>query len=280
MNLVDKLQLELKLNLKNAPSENVLIPIDLKFPLSDHTYCFKGKPRYAKDHLITGHNADFMNEALFVEACEVAGKTASLVPEWGESALCWNTYVCCWAASHAKNLPGDFVECGVHTGLLSRAVIHYINFPSTGKKFYLADTFCGIPEDQTTEDERSFFDHIGLDLINHHNKKYYFRDYYEDVKETFKDFNVEIVRGRIPDTLSLIDAEEICYLSIDMNTATPEIEAAEYLWDKLVPGAIVILDDYGWDLHIMQKFAFDGFAKNKSVPILPLPTGQGLIIKP
>jgi len=65
-----------------------------------------------------------------------------------------------------------------------------------------------------------------------------------------------------------------------MNCVIPEIAAAEYFWDKLVPGAAIVLDDYGWIGCEEQKYAFNEFAKRKGVPILCLPTGQGLIIKP
>ena len=65
-----------------------------------------------------------------------------------------------------------------------------------------------------------------------------------------------------------------------MNCAVPEIAAAEYFWDKLVSGAVIVLDDYGWVCHIEQKLAFDEFASRKNVQVLVLPTGQGLIFKP
>jgi hypothetical protein len=64
-----------------------------------------------------------------------------------------------------------------------------------------------------------------------------------------------------------------------MNCVYPEIEAISFFWDKLVPGAIVILDDYNWLSHIEQKRAFDDFACGHGFEILALPTGQGLIIK-
>ncbi len=84
----------------------------------------------------------------------------------------------------------------------------------------------------------------------------------------------------IPDTLPQVKAEKVCYLLIDMNCAAPEIAAAEYFWDKLVSGAAIILDDYGWDGHIVQKQAMDEFARRKGVSVLQLPTAQGLILKP
>jgi hypothetical protein len=65
-----------------------------------------------------------------------------------------------------------------------------------------------------------------------------------------------------------------------MNCVEPEIQAANYFWDKLVSGAVMILDDYGFGPHIEQKKAFDIFAKEKKVEILSLPTGQAIIFKP
>jgi hypothetical protein len=65
-----------------------------------------------------------------------------------------------------------------------------------------------------------------------------------------------------------------------MNVTKPEIDAMEYFWDKLVSGAVLIHDDYGFPQHINQKHAVDAFAKQKNVPVLSLPTGQAIIFKP
>ncbi len=108
-----------------------------------------------------------------------------------------------------------------------------------------------------------------------------YKDCYNDIKERFDQYgNVEIVRGPVPDVLPLVKAEKVCYLSIDMNNAVPEIAAGEFFWDKLVSGAVVVLDDYGFRKHIIQKHAWDDFASRKGIQVLSLPTGQGLIIKP
>lgn len=80
-------------------------------------------------------------------------------------------------------------------------------------------------------------------------------------------------------TLDQVKNDKISFLSIDLNCAAPEIAAADFFWDKLVNGASIVLDDYGWAKHIVQKHAFDDFARRRGVPILSLPTGQGLIIK-
>ena len=74
--------------------------------------------------------------------------------------------------------------------------------------------------------------------------------------------------------------KQVCYLSLDLNCAEPEIAAIRFFWDLLVPGAPVVLDDYGSLGYVPQKLAMDAFAAEVNVPVLTLPTGQGLIIKP
>jgi O-methyltransferase len=64
-----------------------------------------------------------------------------------------------------------------------------------------------------------------------------------------------------------------------MNIAKPEVAAMEHFWDRLVLGAPVIFDDYGWLAYWEQKEALDRFARLRSVEILTIPTGQGLLIK-
>lgn len=46
-----------------------------------------------------------------------------------------------------------------------------------------------------------------------------------------------------------------------------------------MPGAIVILDDYGWAGGLPQKRAEDAFFAERGYQVLELPTGQGLVIK-
>ena len=67
---------------------------------------------------------------------------------------------------------------------------------------------------------------------------------------------------------------------LDMNIVVPKRAALAYFWDKLVPGGIVLFDDYGWLGYIAQKKAHDEFAASMGVKILNLPTGQGMLIKP
>ncbi len=220
---------------------------------------------YNQANLITFCNADALQAPLFREAYRL-GRAAD---SWKGLEIKWRVYVVCWAAAHGAHLEGDFVECGVNRGGFSRAVMHYIDFNNLpGKKFYLLDTYCGFPEEH-----RALA--ASCDREN-------YAECFEAVRATFAPFpGAVLVRGKVPDTLAEVKADKVCYLSIDMNCAKPEIAAAEFFWDRLVSGAAVVLDDYGaGEWYLRQKEAFDRFARQRGVEVLSLPTGQGLILKP
>ncbi len=225
-----------------------------------------GQATYNYDGLVTTHNADFMSEPRFVEAY-AAGKSTN---SWRDGEVYWRAFVVCWAATKAAQLPGDFVECGVYRGGYSMTAMKYVQFEHLPKKFYLLDTYQGLVEKYISPEERS----RGIETGG-------YEDSYDAVVRSFSQFqNVEVIKGAVPETLPLVKADQISYLSIDMNTRDPEIAAAEYFWDKLVSGGVMLLDDYGWRKHFEQKIAFDEFARQRNVMVLPLPTGQGLIFKP
>ena len=176
----------------------------------------------------------------------------------------------CWAAERGANLEGDFVECGVNRGGYALSVIKYVEFEKLSKKFYLLDTYEGLLDQYISAEEQAHGVRVGE-----------YEPCYDAVVRTFSPYsNVKIIRGAVPETLPQVDAEQIAFLSLDMNTRDPEIAAAECFWDRLVSGAAIVLDDYGWRKHLEQKLAFDEFARKRGVQVLSLPTGQGLILKP
>src|SRR5262245_60087830 len=118
------------------------------------------QPSYSEDCLTVWHkNVDFLVDPRFMAAYQRgmdSGHHISRPPGSDEDIhIEWRVHVLLWAATHAANLEGDFVECGVNTGIFSLAVCQYLDFNRTGKSFYLFDTFCGIPVEQMTEEEKS-----------------------------------------------------------------------------------------------------------------------------
>ncbi len=224
---------------------------------------------YEQDGLRSIHNHNFMQDPDFCMAYDRGVQATEQDYKWH-----WRVHVGLWVAYSASKLKGDFVECGVNKGFLSSAIMEYLSWDSLNKKFYLLDTFAGIDERYVTDVE---LEHSVLER----NKSDFYIKTPESVKNNFSQWkNTEIIVGSIPDTLSLVDSDCIAYLHIDMNCAPPEVAAFNHFWDRLVPGAFILLDDYAYKGYEAQKISMDAVASDKNVKILSLPTGQGLLIKP
>lgn len=224
------------------------------------------------DGLATVHDAGFLSEPRFREAYAAGAASGHRISAPEKLHIEWRVYVCCWAARHAAQIAGDFVECGVGTGIVSLAVCRYIGFEALQKQFWLFDTYAGIPEEQALPAE--------LELARSKNRRHYFESY-DLVARNFSGYpNVRLVRGAVPASLSAAQIGRIAYLHIDMNITYPEVEASRTLWDRMTPGGIVIYDDYAAAAHAEQKRALDAFAAERSVEILSLPTGQGMLLRP
>jgi hypothetical protein len=253
-----------------------LIPVDLRDLFSRVRFALSNapliqNPTYADDGLISQHITEFLNDKKFIDSYNLGKKTGALKNHPGD--IHFRAYIACWAAKYALALPGDFVECGVGKGLLSKTIVNYLGFEKIEKKLYLFDTFLGIPVEQGVANEKK-----NMEILN---KTHFSIPYFEDVGKAFSEYpNVILVKGIVPDTFREIDLGRVAYISIDMNNASAEISAIEYLWDKLVFGGVVVLDDYAYGPEFLeQKRAWDIFALNNKIEILTLPTGQGLIIK-
>jgi len=225
----------------------------------------KWRPTYDSFGLITDHLCEFTEDERFKRSYDVAIKGRHA--EGLHTPSFWTNHVTCWAAEQGTLLEGDFVECGVLRGFTSRMVMEYVGFEKLNKKFYLIDTYKGLDDRYLLSSERG--------------REFGYSDIYSYVKEAFSKLkNAVVVRGVVPEILSsLTHIEKVAYLALDMNSAIPEIAAAEFFWPKMSHGSVMVLDDYGHQGFDEQRLAFDKFAKEKKVPILCLPTGQALIIK-
>jgi hypothetical protein len=219
-------------------------------------------PTYREDGLCSAHNADFTKEPVFVKSYQAALAMDASID------LRWRSHVAQWAGYQASLLEGDFVECGVNRAFLSTAVMQAIDFEKlTHRNFYLIDTYCGLVPELLSD----------KDTAAHYNE---YTDVYDFVKNAFaKQDNVHVVKGVVPDVLAEVDIERVAYLSIDMNCSIPERAALEHFWPKMVPGGLILLDDYGWKGHEEQKRCSDEFARSVGARILSMPTGQGLLVK-
>ena len=212
---------------------------------------------FTGDNLFTyNKNLSFLDDQRFMEVFDQQTER----PE--EKATIWRTHVLLWAAKRGLKLDGDFMECGTYKGTSARILCDCLEFGGVDKKFHLFD----------------LFEHD--DDMAHHSMPEHGESLFEKVSQRFKDYdNVTVTKGRVPDTLSDTEPEKIAFLHIDMNDAAAEVGALNRLFDRVVPGAFVVLDDYGWLGYRTQKELEDAFFAERGYEVLDLPTGQGLVIK-
>lgn len=230
---------------------------------------------YAQDGLVTVHNHDWLRDPAFMRAY---ARGLHALDGHEDYRWHWRIHVGLWAATTAAKLDGDFVECGVNRGFLSSAIMEHLHWDGLGRMFYLMDTFAGVDPRYVSKEE------LRRGALER-NRRELARGFYvsgpERARTNFSEWkNTRIIVGAIPETLSQVDAMRIAYLHLDMNNAPPEVAAAKHFWDRLLPGAIVLLDDYAYLGYETQKSAMDTFAGEKGVVICSLPTGQGLLLKP
>lgn len=121
-------------------------------------------------------------------------------------------------------------------------------------------------------------DSVSGELLDRMNVRY--ANGFETVRSAFRAFpNVRIEQGTVPEVLSNLDLATISFLHLDLNAANPEAEALQQLWPKLTPGALVLLDDYGFLEFVPSQIVHDQLASRLGKSVCLMPTGQGLLIK-
>ena len=227
---------------------------------------------YAKDNLYTLNQAPFMDKAEFIKAYQKGIQTDKR-RFLRNDGFEWRVHVYTWAAKQAMMLEGDFLECGVRTGVFSTVTIELLDFTKQNKRFVMVDSFSGTIPDQLSAYEYNREKHAEVEAE-------VWEEVYREVKERWKDHDcIEVVKGVVPDVLNELDLGKLAFVSLDLNSALPEKAALEFIWPKLVPGGIIVLDDYGYPGFEEQQQVHEAFAEKVGATILCMPTCQGLIIK-
>jgi len=200
------------------------------------------------------------NSALEDSAFIDAWRANILYP--ADEAVVWRRYILCCAAYHCVQLEGDFVECGALHGTGVKTVIDYFGKDRFAKTFWAYDTFDVHPVDGHGFEGQ----HSGL---------------FDEVQTRFAGYpNVRLMRGLLPASLNDGAPTRIAYLHIDLNSAEFEIAVLDALFERVVPAGIVVLDDYEWSgAYRAQKLAEDVWFDARRYRVIPLPTGQGLVLK-
>ncbi len=205
-----------------------------------------------QDGLRTKHVPVFMDDRRFQAAYARAVRAGTF-----DYGVAWRVHTILWAAELAKSAEGVFVECGTARGFMASAVCEFLGWED--RPFYLFDTF------ETTDRPEG---------------KYY-ADGPEPVAANFAEWpGVELVVGRIPDTLDNVEIDKVAFLHIDLNAAKPEEAAVRRFWPLLSPGGAMVFDDYAFSSYEDSRHSANRLASEFGFSIYTAPTGQGVVVKP
>jgi hypothetical protein len=220
---------------------------------------------FAGDGIATNHFCPFLEDAEFTALFE------EIVEPWlGRRVdLRWRVWILTQAARQSSPLPGNFVEFGVYRGgyafmVLSRTALR------DDQRFYLFDTFAGIPGTRLTERENAdgFAKRLSDTSVEHVSK----------LLARWRS-RLVFVEGDVFETIPQTETGPLAFASLDLNASGATGEALRYLYPRLVPGAMLVMDDYGWAGYEDQRAVIDGFFEGKPERVMALPTGQALVVK-
>jgi O-methyltransferase len=228
------------------------------------------------DRLLTlDKSAGFKDEPGFARAFAEIRGSHQYDQYDGPDSIAWRLNTLIWAGRCALRTGGDFVECGTFKGDMAWVVLQTIGADLI-PRFWLFDSFDGFSPDLSSPDDfpenRGFFDFA--------NGFYRQPGLYESVRDRFAPFaNVNLVKGFLPEALDIAMPGQIGFLHVDLNSPRAELAVLARLFDQVVPGGVIVFDDYGWKLFHAQKELEDDFMLMRGYQILELPTGQGLVVK-
>ena len=159
-------------------------------------------------------------------------------------------YVC------QNKIAGDIVECGVWKGGSMAAVARTLReLGTTDRTLWMYDTFDGMSE--PTENDVDLHGRAADQMLAQADEanaeshdSIWCRCSLEKVKGTLKDTGysesqLRFVKGKVEDTLPKESPDQIAILRLDTDWYESTRCELEILFPKLVPGGVLIIDDYG-----------------------------------
>lgn len=219
---------------------------------------------YRADGMATAHYSPFIEDPAFTAAYD------RMAGEWTPGKIIdarWRMWLLTRLALQARALPGDYAEFGTYRGGCAYMVLSLVDL--TGRRLHLFDTFAGIPAENLTDHEQDAGYAGRLDDTS--------AGYVRDLLSRWSPVPA-IHAGDVMQTVPG-DLGSLAWAHIDLNAAVPTAHVLERVYPLLVPGAVVLFDDYGWGGYEDQRAVIDEFMTEVPEVLVALPTGQATFTK-
>ena len=174
-------------------------------------------------------------------------------------------------ARSVANLDGDTAECGVLEGAGSFLICAATE--GAGRSHHIFDSFEGLsePEDRDRpSDERAY-----------HWRKHDLSVPLDTVRRNLRNFTrIDYHQGWIPTRFEDVADRQFCFVHVDVDLYQPTRDSLAFFYPRMVPGGIILCDDYGSTACPGAKQAFDELVGDlPEQRVIHLPTGQGFIVR-
>ncbi len=172
-----------------------------------------------------------------------------------------------------SHLDGDTVECGVGNGKGSHLIRAATSNPN--RHHHIFDSFEGLskiePEDHT--DYREWrrgevayqMSRVESSLMNYSAFAY----------------GIVIYKGWIPDRFHKVKDMRFIFVHVDVDLYQPTKDSIRFFFPRLLPGGLLVCDDYGSARCPGARKAMDDYASEVGIRVTQLATAQGcLFAKP
>jgi len=147
---------------------------------------------------------------------------------------CWELWKLIEQASKLKS--GSIIEVGVWRGGTGALIANQAKNCGIEEKVYLCDTFTGVVKTGEMDSTYRDGEHADTD-----------RQTVEELITRMQLDNIEILEGIFPDHTGhrVKDVQfRFCHIDVDVYQSAKDV--VEWIWDKMVPGGIMVYDDYGF----------------------------------
>ncbi|RFC73997.1 TylF/MycF/NovP-related O-methyltransferase [Streptomyces sp. AcE210] len=183
------------------------------------------------------------------------------------------------------DIPGAVVECGVWRGGSMQACAKaLLSQGDTERDLYLFDTYEGMTPPTEEDLRRDGKSAEELLAAQGKDRPIWAVATLDDVKSGFRSVpypedRLHFVQGKVEDTVPQQAPEQISILRLDTDWYASTKHELDHLYDRLVPGGVLLIDDYGYWQGSRQ--AVDEFLEKTGERLLLLRMDEGRIaVKP
>jgi hypothetical protein len=174
-----------------------------------------------------------------------------------------------------ERIAGDLIECGVWRGGACIFMAGYLRaFGIESRRVFVADSFDGLPVPTLAQDmkfdlSKNVYPELAVSL--------------DTVRDNFIAYglegpNVIYLKGWFKDVLPTAPIGKIALLRLDGDLYESTMDTLTALYDKVVPGGVVIIDDYG--LAMCRTAVADFFkARGEALPKMEEIDWTGVLFK-